>query len=87
MAELGQAQAGDQRQQATVGNGARVVGGARFTAEGERHGLRAGRAGKVIDGVPGGGEGAPEQQREDESHGKVGVQPRGEILIARAPIQ
>ncbi|MDT4836807.1 hypothetical protein FQZ97_705210 [compost metagenome] len=80
MPQLGQAQGGDQRQQAPVGDGAGVVGGACLAAEGKGHGLGARRAGQVVDGVPGRGEGAPQHQREHEAHGQVGVDPRrGEL--------
>ena len=62
--ELGQAQAGDQCQQATIGHGACVVGGLCFTTEGKGHGLRLRPACQVVHRIPGG------HQRQGQQHGE-----------------
>ena len=76
MRQLGQPQAGDQRQQGRVGNGTGVVHRTGFAAKSKGHwlGLRASR--QVIRRVPSAQQGHCQQQAEGNAHRQCGVQKR-----------
>ena len=67
MGELCQAQAGDQGQQAAIGNGACIVGRIGLAAKRKCDRLGARVACQVIHGVPGGGHGYRQHEGEWQS--------------------
>jgi len=69
--QLGQPQAGQQGQQAPIGEGARIVGGRGLTTKREGHRLRPGRARQAEDGLPGAQQGQTQQQHEGQAHHQV----------------
>jgi hypothetical protein len=71
MPQLGQAEARDQGQQCAVGHRARVVGRLGLAAERKGDRLRTRRSRQVIHRIPGGGEGAPQQQRKGNANREI----------------
>ena len=74
MGGLGQSQAGEQCEQAAVGDSARVVGRRGFAAKRKRHGLRTGAARQCVNAPPGGPQAQHQQQGEGNARRKNGRQ-------------
>ena len=75
MRQLGQAQAGNQRQQAAIGHGACVIGGLGFATKGKCHGLCTWAARQVVHGVPGCHQGQGQQHRKGNTCCEFGGHP------------